>query len=82
MDRAIRIIAYICNVGLVILAVLIFAKSYGRQELFFASCAFFPALINLLALGLGPDLEERRLRRKLNKARMREELSRLEGKKD
>lgn len=82
MDRAIRIIAYLCNAGLVILAVLMFAQSHRGQELFFAVCAIIPALFNLLALGLGPDIEERRLRRKLNKARMRDELSRLEGKKD
>jgi len=62
-----------------VLAVLILANSYGSQERFFASCAILPALLNIVALYLGPDLEERRLSRKLNKARMKAEIDKLEG---
>ncbi len=81
MDRFIRIAAYVCNLGLVILAILILANSHRSQELFFATCAIIPALINLAALSLGPNLVERRLARRLNIARMQDELAKLETKK-
>lgn len=79
MDRVIRIAAYVCNLGLFILCVLILANSHRSQELFFGFSAILPALLNLLALYLGPDLEERRLARKLNKARMKAEIEKLEA---
>jgi len=79
MDRVIRVAAYVFNFGLFVLAALILAKSHRSQELFFAACAILPALLNIAALYLGPDLEERRLSRRLNKARMKAEIDKLEG---
>lgn len=81
MDRVLRYGAYFGNVALVILCLLVMANSRSSRDLFFAGCAILPAILNFFALCAGPDLEERRLARRLNKARMVDELSRLEGKK-
>lgn len=80
MDRAIRITAYLSNIVLLGLSGLILANSYNSRDIAFGCIAILPALINVLALYLGPDLEERRLSRRLNKARMKEELRKLEQK--
>ena len=53
-----------------------FATGYGSDRLL-ALLLVLPPLLSIIALRCGPDLEERRLGRELNKARMRKELQDL-----
>lgn len=80
MDRVIRWAAFLANVGLVIVTCFIVSKTYGLRDGMLASLLALPPLISLIALYIGPDIEERRLTRQVNKARLRAELEKLEKK--
>jgi hypothetical protein len=78
MDKFLRISAYLANV-LMILAVLIIwqdNRPHGAEVLLMA-LLFFPPILSLLAIWQGPDREERRLRRAVNKAELKKRLKEL-----
>jgi hypothetical protein len=79
MENLLRYMTYLANGALIVVACFISAHSYGRDS-FVALLLLFPPALSLTALCLGPDLEERRLRRQVSKARLRKELQDLEKK--
>ncbi len=80
MDRFIRYAAYLANAIMVIAAGFIAAGAYGH-DVYLALLLMVPPSLSLLAIYFGPDMEERRLTRALNKARMQKELDSLVKKK-
>lgn len=80
MDKVIRWIAFLANVGLIIVTGFILSKTYGLRDGLLASLLAVPPLVSLIALYIGPDIEERRLMKQVNKARLRAELEKLEKK--
>ena len=79
MDKFIRTTAFIIN-GLVLLCLLLMLPQLRPNETFeylTVAALFIAPVINLAALWQGPDLEERRLRRQLAKAEMRQRLKEL-----
>ena len=76
MDRTIRYAAYLVNLLLLAGVFFIFITAYGRDA-YFALLLAIPPILSIIALYHGPDIEERRLTRKLNKARMNQELESL-----
>jgi hypothetical protein len=50
---------------------------YGR-EVYTAILLLIPPILSILALLSGPDIEERRLQKTLNKAKLKNELKKLE----
>ena len=79
MDKFIRTSAFIIN-GLVLLCLLMMLPELNPNETFeylTVAAMFVAPVINLVALWNGPDLEERRLRRQLAKAEMRQRLKEL-----
>lgn len=77
MDRFIRYAAYLGNAGLLVTTAVLAANTYGLKQAMLASLLALPAILSLIALYIGPDLEERRLTRQVNKARLRAELEKL-----
>lgn len=78
MDKLIRYAAYLVNLILLGVAVVVMLNGYGR-DIMYAALLMAPPVISFLALITGPDLEELRLRRQVNKARLRQELADLTG---
>ncbi len=76
MDKIIYYVALLANVALLGFALYTFATGYGSDR-FAALLLAVPAVFSLWALKLGPDCEERKLARDLNKARMKKELQDL-----
>lgn len=76
MDRLLRIAAYLANAVLIIGASILVLEARG-METYLAMLFLIPPVLSLLVIYNGPDLEERRLSRLLNKARMRKELEGL-----
>jgi len=76
MDKIIHYAAFTINILLLLFAIYTFLTGYGDNR-FFAALLTIPPIISIFALRLGPDLEERKLTHKLNKARMRKELKDL-----
>ncbi len=79
MCRVLRIAAYIANVIMLLVVGYFVTESYGVER-FICLLMALPPLLSIAALWQGPDLEERRLGRELNKARMKKELEELGGK--
>lgn len=73
MDRAIRYAAYLANLLMLAGVCFIFIGAYGRDA-YIALLLAIPPVLSIIALYCGPDIEERRLARKVNKARMNQEL--------
>lgn len=80
MNRLLRIAAYLANAVLIIGALILVLEARG-METYLAMLFLVPPVLSLIAIYNGPDIEERRLTRLLNKARMRKELEDL-GKED
>lgn len=78
MDRFIRIAAYILNALLILASLYLMTEAYDR-DLVYCFLLILPPLFSILALKTGPDLEERRLTREVNKARLRAELDEVSG---
>ncbi len=78
MDKFLRILAYLGNLAAVLCLIMLWAQErpYGAQQLVFIAVVALPVL-NLVVLWQGPDLEERRLRRQVSKAELRERLKQL-----
>lgn len=79
MDTLIRYAACLAGALQILAMGFIVSRSYGR-DVYIALLMILPPLLFLLALLSGPDLEERRLARRLNKARMKRELEKLSEK--
>ena len=78
MDKALRVLAFLAN-GLMVLGILFLwanERPRGGEALLFALLFLVP-ILSLLALWCGPDAEERRLRRQLNKAELKQRLKEL-----
>ena len=80
MGKVIRYAAFLACTIQIIVAAYAFTEVYGH-EIFLALLLMAVPVLSLLALYAGPDLEERRLAKELNKARLRNELENLQGKK-
>ncbi len=80
MDKVIRCAAYLACVIQILVAAYAFTEVYG-SEIILALLLLVTPLLSVIALYSGPDLEERRLTKDLNKARLRNELEILQGKK-
>ena len=76
MDKLIRYAAYLGNLALAGVAVIVMITGYGR-DVMYAMLLMVPPVLSFLALMCGPDLEEMRLRRQVNKAKLRKELEDL-----
>ncbi len=76
MNKIVHYTALMVNILLLLFAVYTFLTGYGSNRLF-AALLTVPPILSVFALRLGPDLEERKLTRELNKARMRKELQDL-----
>jgi hypothetical protein len=78
MDKFLRVLAYLGNCAALLAMIILWANNrpYGTEVLIFILLLALPVL-NLAVLWQGPDLEERRLRRKLAKAELRERLKQL-----
>ena len=68
--------AYIVNIVMLIALIALLLEAYGEDQLYIL-LMFIPPILSLFALHKGPDLEERKLTKLLNKARMRDELQKL-----
>ena len=79
MDRFLRYAACAANVLLVVSAFVLMMKSYSSRDMLFSGLVMVPGILSLLALGQGPDIEERKLRRQVAKARLARELRDLTG---
>ena len=76
MNKIVYYAALMVNILLLLFAVYTFLTGYGNTRLF-AALLIVPPILSVFALRMGPDLEERKLTRELNKARMRKELQNL-----
>lgn len=77
MDRFLRYAAYLAALAQLLAIGFLLTQAYGRDVGFFLLFAL-PPLLTIAALYCGPDIEERRLTRKLAKARLRKALQDLE----
>lgn len=76
MDKVIYYGAYLLCALQIVAVLFIMKGAYGR-DVFWAMLLLLPPFVAMIALKCGPDLEERRLRRKVNKARLQQELAEL-----
>ncbi len=79
MDKIVYYISLAANIILLAFSLFTFLTGYGEDR-FFSMLLTIPAIFAILEQRIGLDLEERRLARKLNKARMSKELRDLENK--
>ncbi|MGB4056761.1 MAG: hypothetical protein WBK77_01615 [Alphaproteobacteria bacterium] len=77
MDRIVYYAALLINVVQLGFSVFLFVESYGRSDSLLAVLLILPPIISLMAIHFSPDFEERRLTRKLRKARLRRDLKEL-----
>lgn len=77
MDRALRYAAYVANILLVLTVLFLLSQAYRGSEFVGLLLMAVPPLLSLFGFGMGPDLEERRLVRKVNKARLHRTLVEL-----
>ncbi len=76
MVKFVYYIALLANICLLVFSLYTFATGYSNDRLA-ALLLAVPAVFSLWALKTGPDCEERKLARDLNKARMKKELQDL-----
>ena len=76
MDKVIYYGALLFCAAQVIVVLFLIKEAYGR-DMFFAALLLVPPLVCIKALLNGPDSEERRLARKLRKAKLQHELETL-----
>ncbi len=72
----VRILAYIANIIMIIVASMALSQSYG-SDVFLAMLLFIPPILSILALRKQGDLEERDLKKRIRKAHLRRELNTL-----
>jgi hypothetical protein len=68
--------ALFTNTLLILFGLFLFTQSYG-QERFFALLLCLPAIFSIMTIIQGPDAEERKLMKRLRKAKLREQLKEL-----
>jgi hypothetical protein len=80
MEKFLRGLAYLGNLGVLVMMAVLFAENrpYGIEVLWFFLLFALP-LLNLWLLWNGPDCEERKLRRAVAKAELRQRLKELGG---
>lgn len=76
MDRFIRYAAYAAN-ALLLLAVMFFLTEAYGSDVYLVILLAIPPLLSIKALRQGPDIEESRLIREVNKAELRKKLTDL-----
>ncbi len=76
-DKILYVTTLLANAVLLLVLAALFFDAHGEESLLIALMAAVPVL-SLVLLYKGPDREERRLRRQVNKARLRKELAELE----
>ncbi len=76
MDKVIYYAALLFCAVQVVVVLFLMKGAYGR-DIFFAALLLVPPLVCIKALLNGPDLEERRLARKVRKAKLQHELETL-----
>ena len=79
MDKIVYFISFIANIILLAFSFFTFLTGYGEDRIF-SVLLMIPAIFSIFEQRIGPDLEERKLTRQLNKARMSKELQDLENK--
>lgn len=65
--------ALLANFALIVFALFLFSTVYGHERILTLLLAV-PAILSLMVILQGPDIEERRLMRRLRKANLRKEL--------
>ncbi len=80
MDRFIRYAAYLLNAGFIVFILAVIFNTYNSRDKMLAFATLLVPVISLCALKSGPDVEERKLQREVNKARLRAELAKFSGK--
>lgn len=78
MDRVVYWLAVLANIIQVGFVCYLFTEARGNEVLM-ALLLFLPPVLSSVALFAGPDREERRLERKVRKARLAHELQKLSG---
>ena len=79
MARFIRILAYLGNIALLVTAVCFVVMFHRPEQKLLSLVLLLPPLMSLIVMYAGPDLEERRLRKQVNKAELRHRLAELES---
>lgn len=77
MDRLFYYLALLANILQIAFSSYLFIEGYGREAVL-ALLLMIPPGLSLVAIHFSPDFEERRLARKLRKAKLRKELEALE----
>lgn len=77
MDRIVYFAALLVNVIQIGFSAFLFMQGYGREAAL-ALLLMVPPFVSLAAIHFSPDHEERKLTRRLRKARLRRELSEIE----
>lgn len=78
MNLAIRILAWLANIGIILVLLYVVMQSHGRDSGIALVLLALP-LVNMIALYNGPDREERGLAREVRKAELRRRLAELEA---
>ncbi len=73
----VRILAYIANIIMIVIACFALGNSYGADS-FLAMLLFVPPALSILALKKQGDREERNLKKRIRKAHLRKELKALD----
>ena len=72
-QKIIYTLAIICNFILILFCLFLFSSLHGDDRIFMLLFTI-PGILSLIAILQGPDMEERRLMRRLRKANLRKEL--------
>jgi len=72
----VRILAYIANIIVIVIACFALGNSYGNDS-FLAMLLFVPPVLSIVALKKQGDREERDLKKRIRKAHLRKELKAL-----
>ncbi|MGH1375743.1 MAG: hypothetical protein ACRBCK_05265 [Alphaproteobacteria bacterium] len=71
-----HVLTVLANVALIILAIFLFSEAYGAER-YMALLLAVPPVLSLLAIRRGGDKEERLLKKRIRKAKLRQELKDL-----
>lgn len=77
MAKIIHYTAILFNILMILAAIFFITQSLGMGEVLVALAMLLPPITSIAALYWGPDLEERRLQRMLNKIRIKKELQEI-----
>lgn len=81
MDRVFRYAAYLTGIIQVLFVLTTLPELNNSSDIMSALFLLLLPVLAMVALYTGPDIEERRLHKQVNKARLRAELETLEKKK-